>query len=133
MKKTISLYIIVSLLTGCATSNESLLTGAMIGGTAGTVLGHQHKGNSKGRMTGAIVGTALGGLVGYLSHKNKKKKRAKKSTVREVEMVKINDNPFLTKPKVTMYWEPDKIEGDKFIEKHRVWVLKNGSQWSKKR
>lgn len=38
--------------------------------------------------------------------------------------------PSLTSPKVTRVWVPDKIEGDKYIEGHWVWVLERGSTWS---
>jgi hypothetical protein len=38
--------------------------------------------------------------------------------------------PFLTSPKVRKVWVPEKIEGDKFIEGHWMWVLERTSSWS---
>ncbi|HAG90312.1 MAG TPA: hypothetical protein DCL41_00480 [Bdellovibrionales bacterium] len=74
-----------------------------------------------------MIGTALGGLIGYLGHKDKMKKSTKSK-----KDDSLPDTPFLTKPKVRMYWEPDQIKGDKYIEKHRVWVLENSPVWTKK-
>jgi hypothetical protein len=38
--------------------------------------------------------------------------------------------PFLTSPKVRKVWVPEKIEGDKLIEGHWMWVLERTSTWS---
>lgn len=130
MTKPILISLLTSLTVGCATTHESVLTGAAIGGVSGTVIGHQHGGDSQARVTGAVVGTALGSLVGYLSHKNKKGKFVKKKTN---EKKPIPDHPFLTKPQVRMYWEPDQIKGNKYIEKHRVWVLDQNPVWTKRK
>ena len=43
--------------------------------------------------------------------------------------IKKND-PSLTAPKVRKIWIPEKIEGDKYIEGHYMWVLENTSVWS---
>ena len=37
---------------------------------------------------------------------------------------------FLTAPKVRKVWIPEKIENDKFIEGHYMWVLEKTSSWS---
>lgn len=38
--------------------------------------------------------------------------------------------PFLTAPKVRKIWVPEKIENDKFIEGHYMWILEKTSSWS---
>lgn len=38
--------------------------------------------------------------------------------------------PALTSPKVRKVWVPEKIEGDKFIEGHWMWVLERTTTWS---
>lgn len=38
--------------------------------------------------------------------------------------------PFLTTPKVRKIWVPEKIENDKFIEGHYMWILEKTSSWS---
>lgn len=39
-------------------------------------------------------------------------------------------SPSLTAPKVRKIWVPEKIEGDKFIEGHYMWVLEKTTSWS---
>lgn len=41
-----------------------------------------------------------------------------------------NKSPSLTTPKVRKVWVPEKIEGDKFIEGHWMWVLERTTTWS---
>lgn len=130
MTKPILISLITTLTVGCATTKESIFTGAAIGGATGTVIGHQHSGDSKGRITGAVAGLALGSLFGYLSHKNKKGKVIKSKSSKKLP---TPDHPFLTKPEVRMYWEPDQIKGNKYIEKHRVWVLDQNPVWTKRK
>lgn len=38
--------------------------------------------------------------------------------------------PFLTSPQVRKVWVPEKIEGDKFIEGHWMWILERTTTWS---
>lgn len=45
----------------------------------------------------------------------------------------IKDNiksPSLTAPKVNKVWVPEKIEGDKYIEGHYMWILEKTTSWS---
>ncbi len=39
-------------------------------------------------------------------------------------------SPSLTTPMVRKVWVPEKIEGDKFIEGHWMWVLERTTTWS---
>lgn len=41
-----------------------------------------------------------------------------------------NKSPALTAPKVRKVWVPEKIEGDKFIEGHYMWILEKTTSWS---
>ena len=41
-----------------------------------------------------------------------------------------NKSPSLTMPKVRKVWVPEKIEGDKYIEGHWMWVLERTTTWS---
>lgn len=41
-----------------------------------------------------------------------------------------NKSPSLMAPKVNKIWVPDKIEGDKYIEGHWIWVLEKTTSWS---
>lgn len=39
-------------------------------------------------------------------------------------------SPSLTSPKVRKVWVPEKIEGEKYIEGHWMWVLERTTTWS---
>lgn len=55
----------------------------------------------------------------------------KKKTISTVSGSKDeNKSPALTTPKVRKVWVPEKIEGDKYIEGHWMWVLERGTTWS---
>ena len=54
----------------------------------------------------------------------------KKSKVKKREVSPLL-TPLLTKPKVRMYVEPDKIQGNKYIESHRIWVIESTPSWTK--
>lgn len=41
-----------------------------------------------------------------------------------------NKSPSLTAPKVSKVWVPEKIEGDKYIEGHYMWILEKTTSWS---
>lgn len=55
-----------------------------------------------------------------------------KDTLPNANQRNKNDNksPFLTAPKVRKVWIPEKIENDKFIEGHYMWILEKTSSWS---
>ncbi|MCJ8277769.1 MAG: glycine zipper family protein [Bdellovibrionales bacterium] len=131
MSKSLYIILSLSLLTGCATTTESMMTGAAIGTATGTVLGHQQSGNGKGRMKGAVLGATFGTIFGYLAHKDKQKRKGMKRKKPPKPLFKRKGfNPFLTKPKVRMYWVPHKIEGNRFIERHRIWEIESNSTWA---
>lgn len=41
-----------------------------------------------------------------------------------------NKSPSLTAPKVSKVWVPERIEGDKYIEGHYMWILEKTTSWS---
>lgn len=41
-----------------------------------------------------------------------------------------NKSPALTSPKVRKVWVPEKIEGEKYIEGHYMWILEKTTSWS---
>lgn len=55
----------------------------------------------------------------------------KKSSIDTNQSNTSNDkSPALTSPKVRKVWVPEKIEGDKYIEGHWMWVLERTTTWS---
>lgn len=45
--------------------------------------------------------------------------------------IKASDIPSITKPKVNCTLVPDTIDGNKWIEKHRVCIIDSPSTWSR--
>lgn len=45
--------------------------------------------------------------------------------------IKESDIPLVTKPKVNCSEIPDTIDGNKWIEKHRVCIIDSPSTWSR--
>lgn len=115
--------------TACSTSPKSILAGGISGGVSGALIGQQQSGNSEGTAIGALIGAGIGSLIGYLSYNEKQKKEISKQPL-EKELPE-DWTPFITKPKIRSYIVPDTIEGNKFIKSHRVFILEDGSQWSR--
>ena len=131
MKKTI-LFTIALALTGCATPTGSVLLGTGIGATAGGLLGNKVTDSSQqGTVVGAAIGAGVGGLLGYLAHKSKKDKESKLQGPAAGPETMPDKLPFLTKPEVRTIWVEDAIQGNKFIEGHRVFILEKNSSWTK--
>lgn len=116
------------LLNACATTGQSTLLGATVGGVTGAALGQAHSQNSEGTATGAVIGAGLGAVMGFLSHMGKKKAEVK------TEQPKPGSDedtfPALTKPKLRSIWVPDKVEGNKYIKGHWIYVIENAGSWS---
>jgi uncharacterized protein YcfJ len=107
---------------------KSTVLGAVIGGTVGGLIANSandHRGDSTA--IGAAVGAGLGGLIGYSAYKDKEKKEQQKT---------LQQNPFdsktpsLTAPKVRRVWVPAKIEGERYIDGHYMYVIEKTSAWS---
>lgn len=128
MRKLTSCIFIVIFISGCATKQKSIITGALIGASGGLILGNQHK-NDNAKIIGAAVGAGLGALIGYRAYKDKNKIK-KDQLDKDLEGFS-KFAPLLKKPKVKMYWVPHQIKGTKFIERHRVWEIQMPSTWSR--
>ncbi len=124
--KLITFITLFLLLCSCSTTGKSIFTGSAVGAGIGTIIGHQQKDSKKGKIIGAAAGSGIGGLIGYLA----KKKKDKKIKSKKVNYKK-NEVPHLTRPKVRMYWQPDQIIGNKYIEAHKVWVLESAPTWTR--
>ncbi len=126
--KTITILACALSLGGCATMKDSLLLGAGAGGTLGGTIGlNASRGNASATILGMAVGAVVGVGMGYLAHESDKKPKVEK---RKPEIRK--DHPILSNPNVEMIWVPDQINGDRYVEKHRVWILKQNTHWRKR-
>ncbi len=129
MPKSLIFLLLFSLLTqGCATATRSTLLGMSIGASLGGAIGNSQSDNrDRSTMKGAAIGAIAGGLLGYLSNKNKVDAVPVKASLggKEFEM------PPITRPRVNCSQVPDAIEGNKWIEKHRVCIIDSPSTWSR--
>ena len=118
-------------LNGCATLKSNTFLGAAIGASAGavggTVIGAPYHAAS-GTLIGAASGAAVGALIGYLTEP--KKNDLKETPKTASPSTTIADDPSFTSPEVRRVWVPDKIEGNKFIKGHYMFVLERGSVWT---
>ena len=132
MLKSISSVLIYSIsLSSCATSGDSTLLGlgigTVVGGGIGATMGANDHNEARAGAVGAAVGAAIGGLAGYLTHKQDEERK------RAMQIGNAGDaegNPALTKPVVKRIWVDDKIEGDRLIRGHWIYVIDRQSTWT---
>lgn len=63
---------------------------------------------------------------GCSTFKSKQNETQSKDKTKEEEKL-----PFLTRPEVRTIWVPDSVEGNRYIEGHRVFIIDKNSSWSK--
>lgn len=125
--KSIRLLMTSLLFTSCATTTQSALLGAAVGGGIGAGVGQLESKNFRGTATGLLIGAGVGGLVGLLSHKDQEKRPADELPAAKPDEAEF---PPLTKPKLRSMWVPDKIEGNKYIKGHFIYVIEDPGNWS---
>ncbi|USN48494.1 MAG: hypothetical protein H6626_05225 [Pseudobdellovibrionaceae bacterium] len=134
MKNLIILLTLLSLLPGCASLKDSLITGAAVGAASGGLMGNAHsRGHERHKNTnkGLLIGAALGAGIGYLAYKTNKNKKAKEQKQKLLTSSK-ETIPLLTRPKIKRVWVEDKIQGKRFIRGHWEYVIEEQSTWSQK-
>lgn len=129
MNRSLSILFVPLLLTGCATMQDSMILGASMGVVSGGSMGNLSTNHSqRGTAIGALVGAGLGAAFGYLAHKDNQQKEAmRQAMMNGTEHAK---NPRLTEPRYRSIWVPDKIEGDRYIQGHRVFIIEESGKWT---
>ncbi len=124
----VSLLTSMLLLSSCATLKSNTFIGGAIGASAGAIGGTligapNHTGS--GAIIGAASGAAIGALIGLLTEP-----KTNKTTLSKLNMDGMAlDDPTFTSPEVRRVWIPDKIDGNKFIKGHYMFVLERGVVW----
>ena len=75
-------------LTGCETTSESAGMGAIIGATAGAIIGNQSGSQGEGAVLGAIIGATAGAII-----KDVEKTKAKQTKTAEQTVIEYNYTP----------------------------------------
>ncbi len=134
--KTNSKVIILSLtalpiLASCATLKTTPAIGGSIGATVGaltgTMIGSQYKKPITGSLIGAGTGTLLGILTG--SFFTPEEKKVEPIPTQKELTLNTENTPAILKPEVKLINIPDKIEGNKYIKGHDVYILEKGNAW----
>lgn len=131
--ETITRYVSLASLAlsvGCATSPmKGALIGAGIAGAIGGAIGNAQSIEHRPESTamGAAIGLAVGGLVAYAIGVDQQKKEPPPAVKLLESQEKV---PSLTEPRIRRVWVPDKIEGDKFINGHFIFLIEKQSNWS---
>ena len=128
--KWTSIFVLLGLMSGCATSEDSTLLGAgvgmIIGGGFGAAAGQADDNQVRAGAVGAVTGAAIGGLMGFLQHRDDVSKlAAAKKFGGDGDAL-----PSLSKPIVRKVWIPDRVEGDKFERGHFIYQIDRNSGWN---
>ncbi len=118
------------MLASCSSLEKSTILGAIIGGAAGGYIGKSSSSEGAREQSlvfGSALGAGLGSWIGYSAFKGKIKKD-------QENLLKQNPfesrTPSLTAPKVRRIWVPARIEGEKYIDGHYMYLLEKTSGWS---
>lgn len=129
-KRVLAFVLCLSVLNhGCATTRDSLLLGAGLGAGAGGSVGYatNHE-NAAGTLIGVATGAVIGGAIGYFINKTNGGDKSES----KLTSASVNPNaPTLTNPRIRSLYEPDKIEGDRYIKGHEIFVIDKPATWSK--
>jgi len=121
--KTPFLLSIVLLAPGCASMERSVLFGASVGGASGTGLGLLAEPSVGSALIGTGIGAIVGGAMGYLGHGHKQgaaNPEARGAT-------EDDKGPSLSKPEIRKVWQPPRVEGDRYIDGHHIYLLERPS------
>ena len=66
-------------------------------------------------------------FIGYLAYKSSERTDLEKAAATNGSALNA---PLLTSPKVRRVWVPAKIEGEKYIDGHYMFVIEKTSGWS---
>lgn len=117
--------IISLLLCRCASMEKSIGLGVGIGTASGIATSQLAHYNTKGTIVLGLGGAVIGGAIAALLHKD----HPAVATTLPVTSALKNGGPPLADPEKDVLLVPDKIEGDQFIEHHRIWTIKKPARW----
>ncbi len=133
----VCLTLVASLMGGCASNEKSMGIGALLGTGAGAALGGiaAPGKNGKYRTRNVIIGAAAGGIAGTVAgaalfENTERQKELAYLKGRESKDTPAKGNvPELQEPKVEAQWVETKVQGNKWIEGHYEYVIKEPVRW----
>ncbi len=126
-----------TLMGGCASQEKSMGFGGLFGAGAGAALGGiaDPGKNGKYRTRNVIIGAAAGGIAGTVAgaalHDNTEREKELaflkgRESKRETRAPEV---PALQDPKVEAEWVDTKVQGNRWIEGHYEYVIKEPVRW----
>lgn len=127
---TIQLMSLLLFLSGCASWERSTLLGASAGGALGAGVGTAAGNNVGSALLGLGIGAIVGGTMGFGAHKDQEAKRGQLLNPLVTKDFK-QKVPTLTTPEIRRVWIEPKVEGDKYVEGHFLYVIDRQAVWGK--
>ena len=146
LKKKICLvfFLFLSICQGCATTEKSVTTGALVGGAVGATAGalaDPGQGGSN-RFRNVMIGTAIGGALGAgtgllidSGTKDEKKssyEKGKRDAAQEISAHPQGPSgaqPMLVPAKTEARWMPDQVHGSTFVPAHFEYQILENAHW----
>jgi hypothetical protein len=128
--KPIHLLLLLPMMSGCASIERSTLLGAASVGALGTGVGIANERSVGSALIGLGIGAVVGGVLGFATHKDQESKRGQ--LVNPVLTKDFKDKvPAISTPEVRRLWVPEKIDGNKYIDGHYIYVIDRQAVWGK--
>lgn len=145
-KKLLPVLIAALLLsTSCSSTRKSITLGLGIGAGTGAAIGAAtSKNHDKGAMTGGLIGALVGGIASFFVDKGlqERDQTTRRDTLFNLEKHGVfgpssgsspkSNLPYGLSPAVVdeQYVETHVEDGTRLIEGHKVWTIREGSQWT---
>ena len=132
---TLFLLLTFIVATSCATSRKNLVTGAVLGGASGALSGALIAQRRKGEaaLTMGLIFAFVGATGGFFADRaiKKESERVRRQTLFNIEQYGMGtgDPAVLSPAKVQEYDVEAKVEGEKLIGPHKVWMIRKGANW----
>jgi len=123
--RNLAFALIPLLLCQCASMEKSVGLGVGIGAASGIAASQVAHYNTKGHIVLGLGGAVIGGVIAAILHKD----RSEAPVPLPVTSIPTGNQPPLAGAEKDVILVPDKIEGDHFVEKHRIWTIKKPSRW----
>ncbi len=123
------------ILSGCATSEKSILLGSSIGLGIGAGIG-SNVGNQNGAVVGAAIGALAGGLIGYSGYQEKRKKELAAQAAAQPGQFEMftpananSNRPKLKPALVRVRYVEDQVKDGTFIPAHFEYEISEPAHW----
>ncbi len=110
----------------CSSLDQSIGLGVGAGAATGFSTSKLLHYNTKGTLVLTGTGALIGGIIGLLVHPKQVFDTDSNSTA---IYPSLRQSPPIRNAEMDELWVPDSIEGEKFIEGHKVHIIKRPAHW----